>query len=376
MFGKTNHFGQPNNQLPNQTYPLMSNQTISVALIGAGPSGLLLSAILNRTGIDYVHLEGGQIGQTLLHHHRRGHLAAAREALRIDCELTSLESERSSTLAGIRSFVRRNQLDIRTFERVTHLARRGTEFHLRSRSVDEQINVYRAKQVVLATGNCGNCREPAFVGCRSPRVETHLDHPHQYFRQRLLIIGDTIDALIAAEECAKAHAHVLLSHPDTLDKPLRRRIRAAADRGIFEYLPNSELIELDQQLAHLRQPDGNIVPREVDRVLLQTGYRPDYQLLHQVGVGLQGPGMVPAHDPETLQTSIPELFVLGSMTVGLQAVPSGRTYTDQVKRLARFLFKAHQLEVPNEMMPRPIIMGRRRRAAQLSATNEGLGVRF
>lgn len=355
----------------------MALKNTSVAIIGAGPSGLLLAAILQRTGIDYIHIEGGQIGQTLLSHSRRSHMRATQEALHLSASPAGL-ADLNATLEGVRAFVQRNHLRVQTYERVTHLTQRGTAFHLRSRQLDEQIRTYRAQQVILATGNCSAFQDPAFVGCRSHRVATHLQHPHQYFQQRLLIVGDTIDALAAAEECRLANATVMLCHPVGILPPLRQRIEQAARRGIFEYFPDTELLELNQQAAHLRQSDGQHLIRQVDRVLVQQGHRPDYQLLHQIGVGLQGPDMVPAYDPASMQTNIPGLFVLGSLTIGKSDALSGRGYRDQVQRLARTLCTAYQLDAKPEMSSLPMVSKRRQvaRTRWKASSNEGLGARY
>jgi cation diffusion facilitator CzcD-associated flavoprotein CzcO len=36
-----------------------------IAIIGAGPIGLELAVCLKRAGVDYIHLDAGQIGHTL-----------------------------------------------------------------------------------------------------------------------------------------------------------------------------------------------------------------------------------------------------------------------------------------------------------------------
>jgi len=40
----------------------------NVAIIGAGPIGLELAVAFKRRGIHYVHLEAGQVGQTMQTH--------------------------------------------------------------------------------------------------------------------------------------------------------------------------------------------------------------------------------------------------------------------------------------------------------------------
>ena len=54
-----------------------------------------------------------------------------------------------------------------------------------------------------------------------------------------------------------------------------------------------------------------------DAVFLLTGYHPDARLLQEAGVNVDPVSLVPDHDPQTLQTNVPGLYVAG-------ALPSGR----------------------------------------------------
>jgi thioredoxin reductase (NADPH) len=55
-----------------------------------------------------------------------------------------------------------------------------------------------------------------------------------------------------------------------------------------------------------------------DRVFLLTGYHPDFGLLERLGVRLEPPDQRPAHDPATLETNVPGVFIAGSLTAGIR----------------------------------------------------------
>lgn len=42
-----------------------------VVIVGAGPIGIELAVALKRAGVDYLHLEAGQIGQTIMWYPRQ-----------------------------------------------------------------------------------------------------------------------------------------------------------------------------------------------------------------------------------------------------------------------------------------------------------------
>ena len=63
-----------------------------------------------------------------------------------------------------------------------------------------------------------------------------------------------------------------------------------------------------------RPPRDREIP--ADFVLLMTGYRQDPRLFEMLGVTLQGDERAPAHDPETMETNVPGVFIAGTAVAG------------------------------------------------------------
>ena len=63
---------------------------------------------------------------------------------------------------------------------------------------------------------------------------------------------------------------------------------------------------------------GNSQEVPADFVLLLTGYRADMSLFSAAGVELRGEQQLPAHNPHTMETNIPGLFVAGTAVAGTQ----------------------------------------------------------
>ena len=57
--------------------------TYEVGIIGAGPIGLEMAAALKRSGVDYLHLEGRQIGYTISWWPRETHFFSTTERIEI-----------------------------------------------------------------------------------------------------------------------------------------------------------------------------------------------------------------------------------------------------------------------------------------------------
>ena len=53
-----------------------------------------------------------------------------------------------------------------------------------------------------------------------------------------------------------------------------------------------------------------------DFVLALIGYHPDYPFLESMGIEIEPEKGRPVHDPETLETNVPGLYVAGGMVSG------------------------------------------------------------
>jgi thioredoxin reductase (NADPH) len=70
-----------------------------------------------------------------------------------------------------------------------------------------------------------------------------------------------------------------------------------------------------------------------------TGFAPNVDLLRQVGVTIDPVTGIPAHDPTTLETDVPGVFIAGVVVAGYDAnkvfIENGRFHGDQI--VARLL---------------------------------------
>jgi len=51
-------------------------------------------------------------------------------------------------------------------------------------------------------------------------------------------------------------------------------------------------------------------------VLMMTGYRQDPALFDMMGVELRGEDRQPVHDPETMETNVPGVYIAGTAVAG------------------------------------------------------------
>ncbi|MEX0885840.1 MAG: NAD(P)-binding domain-containing protein [Phycisphaeraceae bacterium] len=329
--------------------------TYRVAIVGAGPIGLELAVALKQLGVDYLHLDAGQIGQTISWYPRQVRFFSSPERIAIaGVPLHNTEQAKTSReqyLTYLLSVAEQYDLPVRTFERVERIERTGDgggggfALHTTRRG---RAHVYRAEQVVLAIGDMHGPRELGVPGEELEHVSHYFDEPHRYFRQRLLIVGGRNSMAEAALRCHRAGARVSISYRQpwfderSIKYWLMPELRSLIKHGQITFYPSTIVERIDPERVRLvpcpatpaatpattpatsAAPPDWLVPVteaadvDADFVLLLTGYQMDTSLFEQVGVELVGDNRAPRFDPATMQTNVPGLYVAGTAAAGTQ----------------------------------------------------------
>jgi thioredoxin reductase (NADPH) len=298
-----------------------------VAVIGTGPIGLELAVALQREGIEYVHLDAGQIGATIewypidmLFHSSSERVAIAGVPIQT---ADQQKVKREEYLAYLRAVVQQFGLKVRTYERVIHAERRDDgSFLLRTRGVDGEHEII-AGNVVLAIGAMHAPRPLGIPGEELPHVTHYFRDPHTYFGKRLLIVGGRNSAVEAAVRCQRAGAQVTLSYRGTEFDPkvvkfwLLPEIKAMLRDDLVRFLPGTIPVEIGAGTVTLADcATGEQQVLTADFVLMMTGYRQDSTLFELLGVELHGIDRQPVYDPATMETNVPGVFVAGTAVAG------------------------------------------------------------
>lgn len=293
-----------------------------VAIIGAGPIGLELAVALKQAGVDTVQIDAGQIGSTvewyppqMLFHSSSDRLALAGMPIQT---ANQQKITREEFLAYLRALVQHFGLTVRTYERVVRIEKLPSGgFELHSVAIDGEHRT-RAEIVVLAIGAFHAPRLIGVPGEDLPHVSHYLGDPHMYFGRRLLIVGGRNSAVEAAIRCSRAGADVTISYrgddfdPKVVKFWLLPEVRALIRDGHVRFLPRTCVSEIQRGTVVL-SPSQTVA---ADFVLLMTGYRQDPTLFHMLGVELKGDAREPVHDPDTMETNVPGVFIAGTAVAG------------------------------------------------------------
>ncbi len=310
-----------------------ASATFDVAIVGAGPIGLELAVALKRAGMDYVHLEAGQIGETIFRWPPNTRFFSSPELVAIaGVPVQTIDQEkltREAYLAYLRAVVQQLDLEVNTYEKVTAAEHDEDGFILRTTARTGE-RVYRCRRLVLATGGMAGPNRLGVPGEDLPHVSHCLADPHRYFGTRLLVVGGMNSALESALRCWRAGAEVTISYRraelgrDAAKRHLIAEVTMWIDRGQIAFLPETIPVEITPEHVVLaptrdgRPVDGDLVRQPADFVLLCTGFVADMSLFARLGVEVQGPRQVPTFSPETMETNVPGLYVAGTAAGGTQ----------------------------------------------------------
>ncbi len=301
-----------------------------VAIIGAGPIGLELAVALKRARVDYTHLEAGQIAQTVDRYPKMTRFFSSPERIAIAGVPLQTPDQAKATreqyLDYLRGIVTQFDLDVHTYERVTKIDQEDSQFTLHT---DRQgvVTRYSATHVVLAVGDMAFPRLLHVPGEDLSHVSHYFDEPHRYFRKRLFIVGGKNSAVEAALRCHHAGATVSMSYrgdrfdPERIKYWLLPELESLIKVGQIAFYPNTIPAAMTPTHVDLSPAPGLIgdsIQVEADFVLLLTGYVMDATLFKMLGVELVGGNQAPAHDPQTMQTNVPNVFVAGTAAAGTQ----------------------------------------------------------
>ncbi len=306
----------------------MSQQSVDIAVIGAGPCGLAVGAAARRSELSTVLFDRGPICSSIVEYPPYMSFFSTPEKLEIE-ELPFVSSNtnpgRREALAYYRGVARYFGLDVRQYQSVEGLSSGEGVFRLQTRTAAGEAEEWAGKAVVIATGGFDSPNYLGVPGEDLPKVSHYYKEAHPYWDQDVLVIGGGNSAVEAALELFRVGARVTMVHfAADFDAGVKvwilPDIRNRIEHGEVAVRWRHRVAEIHPQSVILRSEEtGGIVEVPNDWVLALTGWRPDPTLLRSVGVEVDEETGVPSHDATTMETPVPGVFVAGVLTAGLDA---------------------------------------------------------
>lgn len=299
-----------------------------LVVVGAGPCGIAVGVAAREQGLRSVLIDRGAVTQAMMEHPTYTTYFSGPEKLEIGgIPFTTAGDKptRREALRYYRKVVSFHDLDLVQYREVVSIERSADGFACHTIGRDGSPRIFNTRFVVVATGYYDNPRTLDAPGAELPQVKHYFTEPYPYFDQDLVVIGGGNSAADAALACWREGARVTIVHQfDALDPGVKPWIRPDIDNRIAEgSIP-----------AYWRHVVREIRPGEVeieslengerqtlrnDWVLAMIGYVPDPHLLLELGVDVDPTTGIPNHDPGTMQTNVPGIYIAGVLAAGYDA---------------------------------------------------------
>lgn len=303
----------------------MPQNASPVCIAGAGPTGIACAVELANRGIAAVCYDKGSILDSLYHFPEEMRWYSTRDLLDIagvpfavpDAHPTRLEA-----LAYYRGIAERFKVKVIPETRIAGIrTRKGEDLSISvvGRAGPQEPH---APAAILATGFFHNPKKLNVPGEDLPHVHSRFVSSYPFHDRDVAIIGGKNSAAEAALDLYRHGARVTLLvrgaaiservkywiRPD-----LENRIRAGAIRALFQV----SILEITPESVRANTPEGErSIP--ADAVFPLIGYEPDFALFERCGVQLNGSQKVPSHNPETLESNVPNLYLAGAILGGTE----------------------------------------------------------
>lgn len=331
------------------THP--DEERVAVAIVGAGPCGIAAAIALTRAGISNLVLERGCLVSGIYSYPTFMTFFSTAERLSIGNIPFSVPTDkptRRDALAYYRTVTDHYALDVRQYETVERVdvtsgtngaeGADGARFRLHSRTQGGRTRRTDADAVVIATGYFGHPNRLGVPGESLPHVSHLFADGHVAFDLPVVVVGGGNSAVDAALDLYRAGARVTLVHfgaeLDRNVKPwvmpdITNRIKEGSIAARF----GSRVVAIEPEAVVVRTPIGD-ERLPAAQVYPMLGYQPNNDLLVQLGVPIDAATGIPAHDPATMETVVPGVYMAGVLASGYDAnktfIENGRHHGDLI----------------------------------------------
>lgn len=321
------------------------SETADMAVVGAGPCGLAVGVAARAKGLRSVLFDRGCITSSIVEYPIYMTFFSTAERLEIGgvpFVVGGAKPNRREALIYYRRVARHFDLDVRQYEEVVEISGAEGDFTLTSRPLHGGERHLRARSVALATGALGAPNLLSIPGEELPHVFHAFREAQPYYDQDVLVVGGGNSAAESALELFRAGARVTVVHfEDRFDRGVKPWIRSDIENRIeagevaVRWRTRVERIEPGRVSLRETGSDSTSEHR-ADWIFALTGWQPDHAFFRRLGIALDPETGIPSYDPDTMQTTVPGLYIAGVVVAGYDAnkvfIENGRHHGEVLVR--------------------------------------------
>lgn len=286
-------------------------------IVGAGPSGLSCAIQAKKSGLSCLVIDKGTVADAIRRFPVSMTFFSTPELLEIGGVPFLTSGFRPTRVEALRYYqhvVTHFALEVRQRTLITGIHPVDEGFR-----VETPAGSLTASYVVAATGYFDDPSPFDVKGSDLPKVRRYYSEPFECFGMNVAVVGGKNSAVETALDLHRHGANVTLIHrgpalsegvkywilPD-----IQNRLQKGEIKGYF----NSSVSEIRAKTIVIEGPKGEEIPNDI--VFVMIGYSPGMQLLASAGVQFNGNSRIPQHNPETMETNVKGLYVVGSIAAG------------------------------------------------------------
>jgi NosR/NirI family nitrous oxide reductase transcriptional regulator len=260
--------------------------TYDLIVVGAGAAGLNAALVAQDRGLRVLVLEKGKFANTIEDFPEGKWVYAEPDSRPPKGKLWIDGATKEDLLARWMEIVHANGLDVRTEEGVSGIVKQTAgEFAVRTSKGE-----YKAKRVVLATGQRGNPRKLGVPGQDREHVYHRLYSPKHYHGEDIVVVGGGNSAVEAALTLCENN-RVVLSYRGAEFSRLFKGNAAKLEQAVRErkltVLYNSEVKAFGEKTCTLQVTPGGEKNIPCDHAFVLIGAEVSADFLRSMGVRLE-----------------------------------------------------------------------------------------
>ncbi len=316
-----------------------NEQLYDVLIVGGGPCGLAAGIEAQKAGLSHLILEMGSLTESIRQYPRRMRFFSTAENIEIGglpFPISGVKAGRDEALQYYRKVAAYYKLNFKLFQKVDAVTKEGDVFTVTTATGDP----FFARKVIMATGYFTRPRWLGIPGEEQDHVSHYYDEPFKYSFTNVVIIGASNSAVEAALELYRHDVNITVVHRGEdfrstvkywLVPDVKNRVKEGKIKTMFDSVVTA--IGTDTvTVNNLKTGDETQLP--ADFVLVLTGYIPDADLLRRCGIELDPDTQVPVYNKETFETTVPGLYVCGTVMAGIHTekvfIENGREHAQAI----------------------------------------------